>query len=323
MVGWPGSGAAEAGGERCKACDRIRPCPRLRSGRATPLACAHASAVRGQAGAAAQHTSPAAAGLQTGTDLAQAETREEQQPCQAAVQGRRWPCTHCSTWPAAGNHRHRHYAGCSQWRPAASARQQSPDRSKPVTGNDIRQTKACDRQRSWAACEASSQHLKSGSDLVQSEAEGGQQPSQADDGHPQVAQAVLHQQVAALQRGLEGDGFAACAACCSPASLDKGEPAGEVGGFHLTSPGFENAGALSPVVEQRADRRLCQASAPAGVNSGQQSACRRQHAIDSPEPRQLQQGGLPQAQQHLAGNSAVMPDHQASLLTRGCCWTRS
>ena len=80
---------------------------------------------------------------------------------------------------------------------------------------------------------------------MQTEAEGGQQPSQADDGHPQIAQAILHQQVAALERGLEGNGFAARAARCAPASLDKGEPAGEVGSPIKEGPGVEKPEALS------------------------------------------------------------------------------
>ena len=109
-------------------------------------------------------------------------------------------------------------------------------RLQPMEAISLCQAAIPDWQRPWANGHESQQPaVKSGADLVQTEAEGGQQPSQADDGHPQVAQAVLHQQVATLQRGLEGDGFAAGAARCAPASLDKGEPAGQVGGSNNQS----------------------------------------------------------------------------------------
>ena len=103
---------------------------------------------------------------------------------------------------------------------AANSGQQPLPGSTSQTGSDLRQI-------SGGGCQQPA--VKLCADLVETEAEGGQKPSQADDGHPQVTQAVFHQQVATLQRGLEGDGFAACAARRAPARLDKGEPAGEVG----------------------------------------------------------------------------------------------
>lgn len=58
-----------------------------------------------------------------------------------------------------------------------------------------------------------------GAHLVQAESQGRQQAQEADARHPQVSQAILHQQVVTLEGGLEGDGLAKGGPQSTPAAL--------------------------------------------------------------------------------------------------------
>lgn len=54
---------------------------------------------------------------------------------------------------------------------------------------------------------------------MQAKSQGRQQSQEADTRHPQVTETVLHQHVASLESGLEGDGLSKGSANSTPATL--------------------------------------------------------------------------------------------------------